>query len=293
MSSLTSSLRTFSNKTRPAVKMGILAAVLFGVGIGDLFASPLKVGVATMPTNGVLDIVVAKAKEQGLDVKIVEFSDWSTPNIAVSNGDLDLNYFQHQPFLEDSINKAGYKLVAVGLGYSTTNGIYSKKIKNISELKDGAKIAIASDAINTGRALSLLQEAGLLKLKDNVGYLATVADIVDNPKSLKILQVDGPQISRALDDLDAAVTYPAFAKLGGLDPNTPVVLEKPNDLYALRFVTRPDRTNDARIQQLIRIYQTTPEVKETLKKYYGNVISFPWEKEQASSTSGAASAVAK
>lgn len=237
-----------------------------------------------MPTNGVLEIVVAKAKAQGLEVKIVEFSDWSTPNIAVSNGDLDLNYFQHLPFLEDSISKAGYKLVPVGLGYSTTNGIYSKKIKSLGELKDGATIAIANDAINTGRALALLQEAGLLKLKPDVGYRATIADILDNPRKLKIVQVDGPQISRSLDDVDAAVTYPAFAKLGGLDPNTPVLLEKPNDLYALRFVTRPDRAQDPQIKRFIEIYQTTPEVKETLKKYYGNVISFPWERDQAAVT---------
>ncbi|MGJ5202825.1 MetQ/NlpA family ABC transporter substrate-binding protein [Bradyrhizobium sp. HKCCYLR20261] len=262
----------------------VLALLLLLPLSGQAIASPLRVGVATMPTNGVLEIVVAKAKAQGLEVKIVEFSDWSTPNIAVSNGDLDLNYFQHLPFLEDSISKAGYKLVPVGLGYSTTNGIYSKKIKSLGELKDGATIAIANDAINTGRALALLQEAGLLKLKPDVGYRATIADILDNPRKLKIVQVDGPQISRSLDDVDAAVTYPAFAKLGGLDPNTPVLLEKPNDLYALRFVTRPDRAQDPQIKRFIEIYQTTPEVKETLKKYYGNVISFPWERDQAAVT---------
>lgn len=267
-------------------KLALAGSVLACAATGALAAS-LSVGVATMPTNGALDIVVAKAKEQGLDVKIVEFSDWSTPNIAVSNGDLDLNYFQHKPFLEDSITKGRYNLVPVGLGYSTTNGIYSKKIKSLAELKDAATIAIANDVINTGRALSLLQQAGLLKLKPDVGYRATIADIVDNPKKLKIVQVDGPQISRALDDVDAAVTYPAFAKLGGLDPNTPIVLEKPNDLYALRFVARPDRANDPRIAQFIRIYQTTPEVKEILKKYYGNVISFPWESGQAPATAAA------
>nr|WP_256468547.1 MULTISPECIES: MetQ/NlpA family ABC transporter substrate-binding protein [unclassified Bradyrhizobium] len=259
----------------------MLACAILGCTATGVLAASLSVGVATMPTNGALDIVVAKAKEQGLDVKIVEFSDWSTPNIAVSHGDLDLNYFQHQPFLEDSIQKAGYKIVAVGLGYSTTNGIYSKKIKSLAELKDNATIAIANDVINTGRALSLLQEAGQLKLKPEVGYRATIADIVENPRKLKIVQVDGPQISRALDDVDAAVTYPAFAKLGGLDPNTPIVLEKPNDLYALRFVARPDRVKDPRIAQFIQIYQTTPEVKQILKTYYGNVISFPWESEQS------------
>jgi D-methionine transport system substrate-binding protein len=272
---------TFVPDARALVRKLTLACAVFGCATTGVLAASLSVGVATMPTNGVLDVVVAKAKEQGLDVKIVEFSDWSTPNIAVSNGDLDLNYFQHQPFLEDSIKKAGYNLVAVGLGYSTTNGIYSKKIKSLAELKDNATIAIANDVINTGRALSLLQDAGQLKLKPDVGYHATIADILENPKKLKIVQVDGPQISRALDDVDAAVTYPAFAKLGGLDPNTPIVLEKPNDLYALRFVARPDRAKDPRIAQFIQIYQTTPEVKQILKTYYGNVISFPWENEQA------------
>lgn len=272
---------TFVPNARALVRKLTLACAVLGCAATGALAASLSVGVATMPTNGALDIVVAKAKGQGLDVKIVEFSDWSTPNIAVSNGDLDLNYFQHLPFLEDSIQKAGYKLVAVGLGYSTTNGIYSKKIKSLAELKDNATIAIANDVINTGRALSLLQEAGQLKLKPDVGYRATIVDIVKNPKKLKIVQVDGPQISRALDDVDAAVTYPAFAKLGGLDPNTPIVLEKPNDLYALRFVARPDRAKDPRIAQFIQIYQTTPEVKQILKKYYGNVISFPWENEQA------------
>lgn len=271
----------FVPNARALARKLTLACAILGCAATGALAASLSVGVATMPTNGALDIVVAKAKEQGLDVKIVEFSDWSTPNIAVSNGDLDLNYFQHLPFLEDSITKGRYNLVPVGLGYATTNGIYSKKIKSLGELKDGATIAIANDVINTGRALSLLQEAGQLKLKPDVGYRATIADIVENPKKLKIVQVDGPQISRALDDVDAAVTYPAFAKLGGLDPNTPIVLEKPNDLYALRFVARPDRAKDPRIAQFIQIYQTTPEVKQILKKYYGNVISFPWENDQA------------
>ncbi len=276
-----------ASNVRTLIRNWALACAVLGSFTTGALAASLSVGVATMPTNGALDIVVAKAKAQGLDVKIVEFSDWSTPNIAVSNGDLDLNYFQHLPFLEDSIKKAGYNLAPVGLGYSTTNGIYSKKIKSLSDLEDGATIAIANDVINTGRALSLLQEADLLKLKPDVGYRATIADIVDNPRKLKIVQVDGPQISRALDDVDVTVTYPAFAKLGGLDPNSPIVLEKPNDLYALRFVTRPDRADDPRIKQFIQIYQTTPEVKEILKKYYGNVISFPWESAQAPASTAA------
>lgn len=265
-----------------------LASILLMAGGATAFAaSPatttgertLSVGIATMPTNSALEALVAQAKKQGLNVKLVEFSDWTTPNIAVANGDLDLNYFQHLPFLEDSQTKGGYKLTAVGLGYSTFNGIYSKKIKALDELKTGDTIAIASDPINTGRALALLQEAGLITLRSGVGFRGIITDVADNPKKLKIVQVDGPQISRALDDVAAVVTYPAFAKLGGLDPNTPILLEEPNDLYALRFVTRPELADDPRIREFIALYQGSDELKATLKKYYGRVIDFPWERQ--------------
>lgn len=255
------------------------AALLLGAatGVQAQARTSLKVATATSPATKALEIAAQQAKAQGLDVEIIEFSDWLAPNRAVANGEVDVNHFQHRPFLEQSEKAGGFKLEPIAQGYTTTIGLYSKKISSLDQLKTGAKVAIAQDAINTARSLLTLQEAGLIKLKDGGNTNSTVQDIVENPRRLDIIQIDGPAIARSFDDLDAAVTYSTFVKIAGLDVNKPIYREKDNSPYDFVWATKPERANDPAIRKFISIYRTSPEVRAAVVDAFGGLVGFPWE----------------
>lgn len=158
------------------------------------------------------------AAKDGLDITLVVFSDYLLPNAALDVGDLDANAFQHKPFLDSQIKARGYKIVPVADTIVTPIGLYSRRVKAPAELKTGASVGIPNDPSNGGRALLLLQRAKLITLKDGVGLLPTVLDIVDNPKALKIHELDAAQLPRSLDDLDAAVINTNYAVDIGLVP---------------------------------------------------------------------------
>ncbi|THU04040.1 iron ABC transporter substrate-binding protein [Lampropedia puyangensis] len=241
----------------------------------------LKLGVIPVAANAATELAIQKAKEQGLEVELVEFSDWVVPNTAVVDGAVDFNFFQHEPFMNQFNRNQGAKLVAIDYGYSTTMGIYSKKLKQGDAIPERAKIAIPSDPVNTARALLLLQTAGLIALKPGVTSEATLDDIVQNPKHIDIIQIDGAHSARSFDDVTASVTYAAFAKQAGIAETDGLLFDNtdPENIrrYAIRFVTLPERAKDARIGQFIQIYQNTPEVQAILKKHYGALIDFAWK----------------
>ncbi|RQR54129.1 MetQ/NlpA family ABC transporter substrate-binding protein [Burkholderia sp. Bp9126] len=259
----------------------LLAVALVGAA---LFAgahaepAPLKVGVATTPQIDALKIAAKEAKAQGLDVKIIEFTDWNTPNAALANKDIDVNYFQHVPFLENAKKQGGYDFVAIAPGTIMKIGLYSKKVKSFGELKDGAKVAIANDPVNGGRGLLLLQRAGLITLKPGIDYRATTHDIVANPKHLKIIALEASQLARSLDDVDLAQGYPSFIKLAGTtDPNSALLFDgTENKNYALQWVVRPESANDARIRKFIAIYQHSPAVRKALDNAFGTLYAIAW-----------------
>jgi D-methionine transport system substrate-binding protein len=238
----------------------------------------LKIGTATSPQIEALKVAAREAKEQGLDVKIIEFTDWNTPNAALANKDIDVNYFQHIPFLENAKKQGGYNFVAIAPGTIMKIGLYSKKIKRFDELKDGATVAIANDPVNGGRGLLLLQRAGLIKLTPGVDYRATTLDIIDNPKHLKIVQLEASQLARSLDDVDLAQGYPSFIKLAGTtDPNSALLFDGlENKNYAIQWVVRPESVNDPRIRKFISIYQHSPAVRAALDKAFGNLYAVAW-----------------
>ena len=241
-------------------------------------APELKVGIATTPQIGALQQAAREARAQGLNVKIIEFTDWNTPNAALANKDIDVNYFQHIPFLENAEKQGGYRFVAIAPGTIMKIGLYSKKVTRFADLKDGATVAIASDPVNGGRGLLLLQRAGLIKLTPGVDFRATVHDIVSNPKHLKIVQLEAPQLARALGDVDLAQGYPSFLKLAGTaDPDRALLFDgDDNKLYALQFVVRPESVNDPRIRQFISIYQHSPQVRKELDKAFGDLYTVAW-----------------
>ncbi|MWK58301.1 MetQ/NlpA family ABC transporter substrate-binding protein [Pseudomonas otitidis] len=252
--------------------------LLLASGIAQAADKPLKLG-TTAAFAPPLEVAVEEAAKQGLKVELVEFTDWNTPNITLANGDIDANYFQHTPFLENANKEGGFTLKAFAPGIINNVGLYSKRYKAIADLPEGAKVAIANDPINGGRGLQLLQKAGLLKLKEGVGYKATLDDIVDNPKHIDIIELEAVQLVRALDDVDLAQGYPHYIRLAGtIDPNSALLFDGiENKEYIIQFVTRGDYQDDGRLAKFVEVYQHSPKVRAALDKAHGSLYQPGWQ----------------
>ncbi|WP_200845261.1 MetQ/NlpA family ABC transporter substrate-binding protein [Roseomonas sp. 18066] len=261
-----------TRRALPGLGLALLAGQ--GAARAQEAAGPLRIALATSISNQAIEAAAAEAKAQGLAVRLTEFADWVTPNRSVFFGEQDANLFQHRPYLTYTNAQSGWNLVPVAPAYATAFGLYSKRHATLAALPEGARIGYSGDVINTGRSLMLLRQAGLLRLRDGAEERATPEDILDNPRRLRLVSIDGPQIARTLDELDAAVTYPTFARLGGLDPDQALTVEN-DPRYAFHFVARPDRAEDARLRRFIRIYQNSDAVKAVLRQLYGAQVSFP------------------
>ena len=235
------------------------------IGISPSFAKPLQVA-------------AEEAKQQGVNVKLVEFSDWNTPNITLNHGDIDANFFQHQPFLDNAKKETDFKIKAFAKGAATHAGLYSKKIKSLDELKDGAKVVVPNDPVNQGRALLLLQQAKLVTLKDSNNHLSSLKDIAANPKNLQFVEVEGPQTARAIDDVDLAFGYPHYLRLAKTaDPEKALLFDSNKDnRYAILFAVREDyQDKNDKLKRFVNIYQNSPRVKEALDADFGAKLWFP------------------
>lgn len=251
---------------------GTAAAILSAPAMAQ--EKPLRLGLATSVSNQAAEIAVKEARAQGLAIETIEFNDWNTPNRALNDREIDLNLFQHVPFLEFIKSQTGYDLVPLDIAYNTPFGIYSKTRKSLAELPDHARIAISGDPVNTGRSLLLLQKAGFLDLKPGSDFRVGMEGITAYRKPIRIVPLDGPQIARTLEEMDAALTYPTFARMAGLEPNAALLFE--NDaIYAFRFVVRADRAQDARIQRFVALYRESEAVKAKLRELYGELVTFP------------------
>ena len=257
----------------------VLASVLLATAAQ---AQVLKIGVTPGALSDSVNVAAQEAKKLGLEVKVIEFTDWTTPNTALQSGDIDINYFQHQAYLDNAVKERGYKFSSGDVGVLANIGLYSYKVKRFEDLKDGAKVGVANDPVNQGRGLLLLQTAGLIKLKDGVGTRGTLNDIVSNPKKLKFVEVEGPQLVRALDDLDLAQGYPShFVNAGKPEvAGAALLYSGVSDVYfAIRFVTRQDNARDPRVRQFIKLYQESTAVREQLHKSNANnakLYTLPW-----------------
>ena len=258
----------------------LFSVLMFGSVAQAAQDKPLRIGVIPSVANQATEIAISEAAKQGLKVELVEFSDWVMPNTGVAEGALDANFFQHAPFLALFNQSRGTKLTPIAYGYSTTIGLFSKKLKRGDTIPQGAKIAIPNDPVNTGRALLLLQSMGLIKLRPGVAHQASIQDIVANPKQLNLIQVEGSQSARTFDDVTASVTYTTFAKHAGINEKDGLAFDNTDQdnvrRYAIRWVTTPERAQDPRLLQFIKIYQESPEVKTKLRQLYGDLIDFPW-----------------
>ncbi len=258
----------------------VLIAALSGsaaVASAADYSGPLKVG-TTSAFAPPLETAVEEAKKQGLKVELIEFSDWTAPNVSVENGDIDVNLFQHQPFLDNANQQGGFHLVKYAPAIINNVGLYSIKHTALDQIPDGGTVAIANDPVNGGRGLLLLQKAGLITLKPGAGLKSTVDDIVDNPRHLKIIEVEAVQLSRSLQEVDLAQGYPHYLRASGvIDPNNALMfdgLEHPE--YVIQFVIRDGHQNDPRLKKFVDIYQHSPAVRASLDKFYGRLYQPGW-----------------
>jgi D-methionine transport system substrate-binding protein len=259
---------------------GLLAAAVMALST-QVNAETLKVGVVPGVYADSIEALVPEAKAKGLDLKIVEFSDWTTPNIALQSGDIDVNYFQHQPFLNNAISERGYDFASAGIGVLANIGLYSLKYKDFQSIPEGGKVAIANDPVNQGRGLLLLQKAGLIKLRDGVGFKGTLDDITDNPKKLTFTEVEGPQLARITGDVDLAQGYPHFIVASkAFDPSSGLLYSGVDDKqFSIIFAVRKDKVEDPGLKELVTLYQNSPAVKEAISKAFASnnkLYTLPW-----------------
>ena len=237
-------------------------------------ANKIKVGVMSGPEHTVAEKAAKIAKEKsGLDVEFVLFNDYALPNTAVSKGDLDANAMQHKPYLDkDSSSKGLDNLVIVGNTFVYPLAGYSKKIKSVNELADGAVVAVPNDPSNLARALILLEKQGLIKLKDNTNLFSTTMDIIENPKHLKVQEVDTSVAAKALDDVDLAVVNNTYAGQVGLSSNDGIFVEDKDSPYVNIIVARKDNKDTKAVQDFVKAYQTDEVYQEAQKHFKDGVV---------------------
>src|ERR1700761_5063847 len=231
----------------------------------------IKVGTIGGPDAQIWEVVTKVAKREGLNVKVVEFNDYVQPNAALDAGDLDANSFQHQPYLDSQVKQRGYKRVTAGLTYISPLGVYSKKLKSLSNLPQGAKVAVPNDPSNENRALLLLQSQGVIKLKagdGTNGNNATALDVAENPKKIKLLELDAAQLPRTLADVDAAAINTNFALAAGLQPTKDaIVLEDVHSPYANLIAVRAKDKDQPWVKKLVAAYQSD-DVRQFIKTQF-------------------------
>ncbi|MCJ8153001.1 methionine ABC transporter substrate-binding lipoprotein MetQ [Chryseobacterium sp. SSA4.19] len=236
----------------------------------------IKVGITSGPEQEIAEVARKVAKEKyNLEVELVSFNDYVIPNEALNNGDIDANAFQHVPYLNEQSRQRGYQLAVVGNTFVYPIVAYSKKIKNISELQNGSTVVIPNDPTNEGRSLLLLQKNGLLKLKAGIGLLPKITDITDNPKQLKILEIEAPQLPRVLDDKEVmmAVINNNFAAQAGLDADKQGILKEDKDSpYVNVVVARKDNRNTEKVKNFVKAYQSDEVLKKAKEIFKGGAV---------------------
>jgi len=257
-------------KTLAAAALGIAAAAQPALAQDK----PIKVGVTAGPHAQIFEVVKQEAARQGLDVQIVEFSDYVQPNVALAAGDLDANSYQHQPYLDSANADRGYKLASIAKTVIFPIGIYSKKIKSLDALPQGARVGIPNDPTNGGRVLLLLQSLGLIKVNPSAGLKATPLDVTENPKKIRFIELDAAQLPRSLDDTDASAVNTNFAISAGLDPaKDAIAQESPDSPYANVLAVRETDKDRADLQKLVAAYHSQAVKDFIAKQYKGSVIA--------------------
>ena len=259
---------------RHLLQSAVALAVAWSVG-GPALAQdkPLKIGVTAGPHAQIFEQVKKVAEKDGLKIQIIEFSDYVQPNAALAAGDLDANSYQHKPYLDQQIQDRGYKFVPVGYTVNFPIGIYSKKVKRLEDLKEGARFGIPNDPTNGGRVLLVLQDKGLIKLRPEAGLKATPLDVVSIPKKLRFVELDAAQLARSLDDLDASAVNTNYALPAGLHPGRDAIAqESAKSPYVNLIAVREQDKDKPWVSKLVKAYQSEPVRQFILTEFKGAVL---------------------
>ncbi|HET8726485.1 MAG TPA: MetQ/NlpA family ABC transporter substrate-binding protein [Alphaproteobacteria bacterium] len=261
----------FSNSGRIA-----LALILATGTVGAAEAETISVGVSAGPHAEIMEVVKGIAAEDGLDIEIIEFTDYVVPNQALSYGDIEANSFQHQPYLDNQVKDRGFDLVSIAKTVVFPMGFYSQRHGSLDELPDGATVAIQNDPTNGGRALLLLESEGLIEVDDAAGLTAGVLDITENPKGLEFLELDAAQLPRAVADVDAAAVNTNYAVEAGLDPKEDAIAQESADSpYTNVIAVRAEDADAPWAKALVEAYHTDA-VKAFVEERFGGAVVPGW-----------------
>ena len=258
----------------------LLAIAVLAAGCGSDSASSgsssknttVTVGATPVPHGEILNEVKPLLAKEGVDLKVVEFTDYVKPNLALNDKEIDANFFQHSPYLDKFNSEHGTKLKAIAKIHVEPMGIYSHKVKNLKDVADGAKVAIPNDPTNGGRALLILQSAGLIGLKDGGNITSTVQDVEKNDKHLQFVELEAAQIPRSLDDTDLACVNTNYAIPAGLNPQKDSILVESKDSpYANVMAVRQGDENNETYKKVLEIYQSEP-IKKFIEEHFQGTI---------------------
>lgn len=233
----------------------------------------LKVGVTAGPHADIVNKVKEIAKKQGLDIDVIEFNDFILPNEALANGDLDLNSYQHEPYLKEQMKSRGYKFKVIGKTVAMPLGVYSTKLTSLSDLPNNGKIIIPNDPTNGGRALKLLAKNGVIELNDADN--PSILDIRSNPKNISFTEIEAPLVPRSLPDVDAGITNTDWILQAGLDPKSAIASEGKDSPYVNVMVAREGDENKEDIQKFVKLYQS-PEIRDFIETTYKGAVIPAW-----------------
>lgn len=251
--------------------IGIGAFLVLSLGA---FAGVLKVGASPVPHSEILNLIKDDLKAENVELKVIEMSDYVTPNLALNDEEIDANFFQHKPYLEKFAKERNLDLTSVAKIHIEPLGLYSKKVKLLNDLEQGDVVAIPNDPSNGGRALILLHNNGLIELKDVSNLYATEFDIVKNPRKLKFKTVEAAQIPRILEDVSAAVINSNYALEANLVPTKDAILtEGEESPYANILVVKTKNRDNEDIKKLIKVLKTEKVKKFIAEKYKGAVVA--------------------
>ena len=236
----------------------------------------ITVGASPSPHAEILDAIKDELASEGYELKVVEYNDYVQPNVALSDGDLDANYFQHLPYLENYNEENGTDLVSAAAVHFEPMGLYAGKSSDINNVPDGAKIAVPSDATNEARALLLLQDQGVIKLKDGVGLEATANDIEENPHNIELVEVEAAAVARTLEDADFGVINGNYALSAGLDTSAALASEGADSeaaqTYANIVAVRNGDEESDKTKALVKALTSETARKFIEEQYQGSVI---------------------
>lgn len=253
------------------MKKILFAFIVLCAFLSSAWAEKIIVGASPVPHAEILNAIKAELKTKGFELEVKEFNDYVVPNLATQDSDLDANFFQHEQYLDEFNKNKGTNLIKTIAVHIEPMGIYSKKIKNLSALKNGAKVSLPNDPTNESRALDLLQDAGLITL-DNV-KLKTPLDVIKNPKNLKFVEIEAATLPRTLDDVEIAVINTNYALSGGFNPlNDALAIESKESPYANIIAVKKGNENLPKIKALNEAINSDIAKKFILEKYKGAII---------------------